>query len=123
MHITHDLSTYFSSPEAENESSVSVGDNELLYGSVENVFCCPLDYWPDDENSLYHPALLTPPPMLEPGSSFSEPYLSEVALINWRLNCEQLSPVKGLSVDTYRNSTDTLNTENSTIEDDFNFVL
>ena len=37
--------------------------------------CWPLDLWPD-ENSLYHPALLTPPPLLD---TFSEPYLRQAS--------------------------------------------
>lgn len=41
----------------------------------EEHVCWPLDLWPD-EHSLYHPALLTPPPLLH---TFSEPYLREAS--------------------------------------------
>lgn len=36
--------------------------------------CSSLNYWAD-ENSLYHSALIYPPPLLDPSVSFSEPYL------------------------------------------------
>ena len=43
--------------------------------------CASLNYWAD-ENSLYHSALIYPPPLLDPSVSFSEPYLHRTSRYN-----------------------------------------
>ena len=49
-----------------------------------------LTYWVDD-NSLWNPNLITPDPLMDSTSSFSEPYLRESSV----MSSADVSPVKG----------------------------
>ena len=63
--------------------------------SQDSMYGCQLNYWPDD-NSLYNSALITPPPLLDPAISFSEPYLQQTSQMVLDSNMTTVSPVKPL---------------------------
>ena len=44
----------------------------------DSPYGCQVNYWAD-ENSLYNSALIYPPPLLDAGMSFTEPYLHQVS--------------------------------------------
>lgn len=61
----------------------------------DNPYGCPINYWADDY-SLYNPALITPPPLLDSTSSISEPYLKQSSRMAIEFAETVVSPVKGL---------------------------
>ena len=111
-----DLYIFLSPEEQDSDHSLvdvtTIDDGDLLFTPQESPFGCPLNYWAD-ENSLYNPTLITPPPMLEPGSSFSEPYLKQLAIEQWRWNSTILSPIKRLDSSSSLDSTQTIDVENT----------
>lgn len=48
------------------------------YSPVEHLYRPATSYWVD-EYSLYHSALIYPPPCLEPSTAFSDPYLRQTS--------------------------------------------
>ena len=80
-----------------------------LFPQVE--YGCPLNYWADD-NSLYNPALITPPPQLDSTSSFSLPYLQQSSRMALESSYSIVSPLMG------RGANETLFLDVETIEDD-----
>ncbi len=63
----------------------------------EGAYGCCLGYWTD--NTLYNPALITSPPMLDSSSSFSEPYLLESCRVAMETTQYSPSPVKGFHLE------------------------
>jgi hypothetical protein len=60
---------------------------------IDSPYGCPLNYWAD-ENSLYNSALIYPPPLIDPASSFSEPYLQQTSQMHMESQEGMMSPMK-----------------------------
>lgn len=73
-----------------------------------------LTYWADD-NSLWNPNLITPNPLVDSTSSFSEPYLRQSSVMGYT----DVSPVKGFPVIEDMNNTVIVDIE--TADDDVFF--
>ena len=79
----------------------------------DNPYNCPLNYWADD-NSLYNPALINPPPVLD---TISEPYLRQASCMAIEFTESLVSPVKGLYGETVDHDT-TCIIDVETVDDD-----
>ena len=74
----------------DKASPLMVADETVLMSSLSASNS--LSYWADD-NSLWNPNLISPDPLMDSTSSFSEPFLRQTTQVE--LVCD-MSPVDGL---------------------------